>query len=424
MLDALLLKAVAGSVFLAVYLLILLGLRELTVASLAGVAILLLMRILSPHAMWFYVDFDLVALLMGTMVVVEALDDVGFFRWVGLHVANLTGCDPLKTFLLFVLVSLLLDAFTGDSIVVFLAMVATITEISDLLEIDPRPFVLGLLFTVNIHVSTPMSDLPPLLIALGGGFDFLEYVSNIWLPCYASVGALLAVFVYLNRDVFLRMRPKYVRLPVRPGEVVKDKKLFLFSAGVFFAMIVGFVVGPYLGFSYGSVALIAAATLLILASGRIGPVLREVDWESIVSVMCLSMLVGGLEETGLIEDIAAALASGIGGSGPLGITVILWLSSLVSAMIDNIPYTIAMISVLKAMEAKGIYVYPLWWALAMGTGLGGNGTVVATYTNIVVLSGLSKRGYRIDPRAFARMGMMFVFLTTAIANLVLLLMFA
>ncbi|RLF13430.1 MAG: hypothetical protein DRN06_08645 [Thermoprotei archaeon] len=424
MLDALLSKAIAGLVFLAVYLLILLGLRELTVASLAGVAILLLTRILDPREMWLYVDFDLIALLMGTMVVIEALDDVGFFRWAGLHMANLARCDPLRTFLLFLLISLLLDAFTGDSIVVFLTMVATIMEISDLLEIDPRPLVLGLLFAVNIHISTPMSDLPPLLITLGGGFDFLEYMSNMWLPCYTSLGALLAVFIYLNKDAFLKMRPRYVRLPIRPEEVVRDKKLFWFSVSVFLAMIIGFMVGPYLGFSYGSVALIAAAILLIFAGGRIGPVLREVDWESIVSVMCLSMLVGGLEETGLIKDVAAILITGTGGGGPLGITIVLWLSSLTSAFIANIPYTIAMISVLRAMEAGGAHVYPLWWALAMGTGLGGNGTIVATYTNIVVVKEVSRRGYRIDPREFTRIGMMLVFLTTAITNLTLILMFA
>ncbi len=422
MLEVVLPKAIAGIVFLVVYLLVLLGLRELTVASMAGVAILLLTGVLRPDNMWAYVDFDLIALLMGTMVVVEALDDVGFFRWVGLHVADLTRCDPLKTFLLFTAVSLALDAFTGDAIVVFLAMVATIMEISSLLRIDPRPFVLGLLFTVNIHISTPMSDLPPLIIALGGGFDFVEYVSNMWLPCYASMGALLAVFIYLNRDVFLRMRPRYVRLPVRPREVIKDERLFRFSAGVFLAMVVGFIVGPYLGFSYGSVALIAAAILLILGGGKIGPVLREVDWESIVSVMCLSMLVGGLVETGLVDDLAGILAAGIRGDA-LGITAVLWLSSAVSAVIANIPYTIAMVSVLRAMEARGVYTYPLWWALAMGTGLGGNGTVVATYTNIVVVNEVSKRGYKIDPKRFTRMGMMFVGLTTLVANLVLVLMF-
>ena len=414
---------IAIAVFLGVYLLIMLGLRELTVASLTGVAILLLTGILDPVGMWRYVEFDLIALLMGTMVLVEGLDDIGFFRWLSLHVANITRCEPLKMFLLFVVVSLVLDAFTGDAIVVFLTMVATIIEVADLLDIDPRPFVLGLLFTVNIHVSTPMSDLPPLLIATGGGFGFGEYVANMWLPCYTSMAVLLAIFILLNRDVFIRMRPKFVRMPIRPEEVVEDPRLLWFATAVFGAMIVGFMIGPSFGFSYGSVALIAAAVFLIGAGGRIGPLIREVDWESIVSIMCLSMLVGGLEETGVIASLAEALASLIGGRGALGITVVLWLSSLVSAVIANIPYTIAMISVLRAMEAGGVHTYPLWWALAMGTGLGSNGTVVATYTNIVVLNETAKRGYKIDPKDFAKNGMVFVLLTTAVANLVLLAMF-
>ena len=418
------LKLIALAVFVGVYLLVMLGLRELTVASLTGVAILILVGILDPKGMWGHVDFDIIALLIGTMVVVEALNGIGFFRWIALHVANITKCDPLKMFLLFIVVSLALDAFTGDAIVVFLTMVATIIEVSDLLDVDPRPFVLGLLFTVNIHISTPMSDLPPLIIAAGGGFTFFEYVSNVWLPCYASIAALLTIFIYMNRNVFLGMRPRYIRMPISPSEVISDRKLFYFSTSIFLAMMVGFVIGPPLGLSYGSVALIAAAILLIVGGGKIGPLIREVDWEAVVSVMCLSILVGGLEQTGLIEDIAAFLASCIGGGTPLGITVILWLSSLVSAMIANIPYTIAMVSVLKTMEAQGVYTYPLWWALVMGTGLGGNGTIVATYTNIVVVNEASKKGYRIDPKAFARTGMTFVFLTTAITNVILLAMFS
>ena len=411
-------------VFIAVYLLIILGLRELTVASLAGVAILLLTGILRPDTMWHYVDFDVIALLMGTMVVVEALNDLGFFRWLSLHVAGLARCDPLKTFLLLLAVSLALDAFTGDAIVVFLTMVATIMELAELLEIDPRPFIMGLLFTVNIHISTPMSDLPPLLIATGGGFGFLEYVANMWAPCYASIAALLAVFIYLHKDVFLKMRPKYTALPIRPSQAIRDRKLFWPAVGVFLAMIVGFVVGPYVGLTYGSVALIAAAILLIVGGGRIGPLIREIDWESIVSIMCLSMLVGGLVETGVINDLAAFLVPSLGNGGPLDITAMLWLSSAVSALIANIPYTIAMISVLKAMEAQGANTYPLWWALAMGTGLGGNGTVVATYTNIVVVKEVSRRGYKLDPRAFTKLGMLFVLLTTAVTNIVLLVLFA
>jgi len=106
------------------------------------------------------------------------------------------------------------------------------------------------------------------------------------------------------------------------------------------------------------------------------------------------------------------------------VTTLLWASSLVSAFIANIPYTIAMVSVLKAMETQGANVYPLWWALALGTGLGGNGTLVATYTNIVIANEVSKRGYRVDPKKFVKVGMTFVFLTTAITNLILVAMFA
>jgi len=143
---------------------------------------------------------------------------------------------------------------------------------------------------------------------------------------------------------------------------------------------------------------------------------REVDWETVLSIACLLVLVGALEKTGAIHDLAQAIYPLLTAEF-LGPSALLWLSALISAVIDNVPFTTVMIPTLHEISPKA---GPLWWALAAGTCLGGNGTVIASYANLVVVGAASERGYRIDPKAFARRGMTLVLATTYMVNLALL----
>jgi len=411
-------KWIAVAVFLGVYLLIMLGLRELTVASLAGVTLLFTLGILSWEEIWHYMEFDVLALLIGVMIVARAMRQVGFFRWLGIHIANLVRCDPLKMMISFVLLSAAFTAFAGATVVVALMMSLVIMDITDILELDPRPFVLAIIFTVNIAgMSTSVSSLPTILIAAALNLDFWAFAVRMWPLTLAGIGGLLAVLLFSFRRELMRARPRFRRLPVAPSEVIRDRKLFYFCTVMLFLMIFGFATGFFVGLKPGAVAIIVASTTLIIAGHRIGPVVREVDWETVLSIACLLVLVGALEKTGVIADLAGAI-SPLLGMELLGPTAVLWLSALLSAAIDNVPFTITMISVLHAVTREAS---PLWWALAAGTCLGGNGTVVASYANLVVVSTASERGYRIDPKSFTRIGMPLVLITTAIVNAVLIL---
>ena len=415
-------KLIAIGVFVVVYALILLGLRELTAASLAGAAVLLLLGVLTPEEAWAHVDFDVIALLIGVMIVSRVLSYVGFFRWLGIHMANLVRCDPLKMMVLFLCVSAVLTGFAGATVVVALMMSMVVMEIMDILELDPRPYILGVIFAVNIAgMSTSVSSLPTILIASAWHLGFIDMISKMWAPTLVDILVLVALMVLFNRKRLMRARPAYTRMPVSPSEVITDKKLFLFSCAMFILMVLGFVAGPAIGLTPGAVALITAAILLIVGGKRIGPVVREVDWETVLSIMGLLIIVGALEKTGAIADFASFIAPELTAGETLGLTVMLWSSSLASAIVDNVPLTIAMISTLKAMGKAGLSVARLRWALAAGTCLGGNGTIIASYANLVVVGQASEKGYKIDPRTFMRIGMILVLATTAASNLVLLL---
>ncbi|HDI01919.1 MAG TPA: hypothetical protein ENF78_05780 [Candidatus Bathyarchaeota archaeon] len=412
-------KWIAVAVFVGVYLLIVLGLRELTVASLAGVTLLLLLGVLSWEETWHYVDFDIMALLIGVMMVARMLSHVGFFRWLGIHMANLVRCDPTKMMVFFIVVSALLTSFAGATVVVALMMSMVAIEIMDVLELDPRPLVLSLIFTVNIAgMSTSVSSLPTILIASALRISFWDFLSHMWLPTIVSVGALLGSLFLFFRHSFLSARPKFRRIPIDPSEVIADKKLFVLYASLFVAMIIGFIIGPYFGLMPGAVALIVASIMLIVGGKRVGPVVREVDWETVLSITCLLMLVGALDKWGVITDLAAIMAPALMGNKLVGATAVLWSSAIISAFIDNVPYTITMRSTL--IEVCGLRPGPLWWALAAGTCLGGNGTVIASYANLVVASAASEKGYKISPKAFAKLGLPLVLITTAISNLAIL----
>ena len=413
------LKLVAIVVFLSVYLLIMLGLRELTVASMAGVTLLLLLGLLSWEEVWHFIEFDVLALLIGVMIVMRLMGQVGFFRWLGIHIANLAKCDPLKMMVFFVLISALLTGFAGATVVIALAMSLVAMDIADMLELDPRPFVIAIVFSVNVSgMSTSVSSLPTILIASRLGMTFWEFCAMMWAPTLASLGALLALLMATYRAELSRAKPRFRRMPISPSSVITDRRIFTVSLVLFVGMMVGFAVGPSFGIKPGAIAVITASIMLLVAGKRAEPVIREVDWETVISVACLLVLVGALQKHGVIADLAAVMAPYLAHE-LTGATLVLWLSALISAFIDNVPFTMTMISTFSLLDDEEGAEH-IWRALAAGTCLGGNGTIIASYANIVVVRAVSRKGYRIGPKSFLKTGMKFVLFTTAVTNLVLL----
>ena len=149
-------------------------------------------------------------------------------------------------------------------------------------------------------------------------------------------------------------------------------------------------------------------------------ILKEVEWSTLLFFGSLFVVVGALEKTGWMSLISQGMLSLIGGSMPLGITIVLWVSSLTSAFIDNIPFAAAFIPVLSELGRSGLNVYPLWWALAAGTGFGGNGTMIGASANIIAVGVAQARGVKISFAEFAKIGMVVLVTTTAVANVILL----
>ncbi len=425
-------KLISLIVFVAVYILIILGLKELAVASLMGVVTLLLLGMIFPgeelltwNEAWHYIDFDVIALLIGVIMAAKMLRHVGFFRWLGIYIANFVRCDPFKLMIFFTIASALLNSLVGATVVISLVMSIVALEIMSFLELDPRPVILAIIFTVNITgMSTSISSLPTILIASALGLSFWDFASAMWLPSVVCVFILIILIALKYRETFLAEKPRLEVIPISPSQVIPNKKLFAFFFAMFVLMILGFVFGPEFNLKPSEVAIIVASIMLIVGEKYMRLVIREVDWETILSIICLSVLVGSLEKSGLISDLSTLIAKGVLSGRAIGLTLILWLSALISAFIDNVPYTMTMIPALKNIGKMGFDISYLWWALAAGTSLGGNGTIIASYANIVVINEVSKRGCEIDASTFTKLGLPLVLISTVVVNILLLLMYS
>jgi len=153
-------------------------------------------------------------------------------------------------------------------------------------------------------------------------------------------------------------------------------------------------------------------------------ILNKVEWSTLLFFGSLFVVVGGLEKTGWLTLVSGSMAQLIGESEFVGISLVLWVSSISSAFIDNIPFTAAFIPVLRELGRTGVDIYPLWWALSAGTGLGGNGTIIGASANVIAAGIAQARGVKITFSEFAKAGIVVMFLTTSLANLILLLMFS
>ena len=419
-------QLIALLIFLATYALLATGYRERTIAAMAGVGAIWVFGILSPQEMTSYVDMNAIGLLFGMMIIVGALREAQFFRWVGVRVANACHCRPMHLLVVFMLMTAGLSALL-DNVTTVLFMVTVTIDIAELAKLDPKPYILSEIAASNIGgTATLIGDPPNIMIATATGFSFLDFLVNIG-PI--SLVALAISVLYSRREFGKRLmeagaaaeKEKAGELPIIPSDVAPDRRLLWTGLATLCGAVVLFSLQEMVGIYPTVVALAAAVILLFVGGPRMPEILREVEWSTLIFFGSLFIVVGALEKTGWMSLVAQSLAPLVGESRILGVSAVLWISSLTSAFIDNIPFTASFIPVLTNLgNSSGAAVYPLWWALSAGTGLGGNGTIIGASANVIATGLAQARGVKITFVEFAKVGMVILLLTTVVANLILL----
>jgi Na+/H+ antiporter NhaD/arsenite permease-like protein len=426
---------VAGLIFLITYAVIVSERLNRTVVALAGAALMVAFGVINQQEALQSIDANTIALLVGMMIIVNILRRTGIFRYAAWGTAVALGGDPWRMMVGFALFTAVASALLDNVTTILLLVPVTIALCEDL-GLDARPFLITQVIASNIGgTATLIGDPPNILIGGATGLDFLAFLTNL--------GPLVLVLLPLMIGGFWLAYGRNGRLgtpePARQQALVEaegsehfaDPRLLRLSLAVLAMTIVGFFLHGALHYEAGTIAIFGAVALLLLSQIDPHDVLAEVEWSTIFFFIGLFIVVGGIEATGLMEVIASRVVGVIGGNVVVAALGLLWFAGIASAIVDNIPAVATLIPLTFAIarllfpELAGLgdfelaahpTVTPLWWALALGACLGGNGTLVGASANVVAVGIAERRGDHIGFWGFTRVGLPFAVGSLVIAS--------
>ncbi len=343
------------------------------------------------------IDWSTILFLAGMMVMVEGMARVGFFRWLCMCIAKLVHYKTVPIFFAFMCMSFVLAMFI-DSITVILFLASITIELARLLKFKPVPMILAEIFCANLGGSATMCGDPPnIIIGTQLGYTFTDFITNTGVMAIISFVFVLVYFYIVMRNELVgnATETDFANLP-SPESAITDKTGFIINTIIFIGAVILLVTHAT---THLTVAFIGAAVAIvtIITSGKhAGEIIKKVDYKTLLFFVGLFIVVCGLEHTGVLEVIAGFIQKLSGGNTYLMIGIIIWISAVASAFIDNIPFAATMVPVIRALSATtGIDIDILAWSLAMGTDIGGSATPIGASANVVGTSAAAKAGYPI-----------------------------
>ena len=386
------------------------------VVALAGAALVMMLGIMPFDEALEHVDFNTLGVLFGMMLFVGVVKLSGLFEYLAVKCAHLAKGDPWRIMLLFVLLTALLSAFL-DNVTTVLLMGPMTLNICKLLKVDPVPFFLTEIMASNIGgTATLIGDPPNIMIGSAAGYGFANFIMVDAPAVIVILAVVCAVFYFLyGRKLSAPASEISAVLALEPADYVKDHRLLRVSVVMICLVVAGFMGHGALGWESSVVALVAAALILLVSRADIDTALAQVEWTTLVFFAGLFIIVGAMTATGVIDMLAAWLVGVTGGNVFLTMLVLVFGSALVSSFLDNIPFVATMIPILGSMQATGMDVTPLWWAVSLGACLGGNGTLIGASANVVLSDISRKNGHTITFVQYLKVGFPLMLLTVAIA---------
>ena len=344
------------------------------------------------------INWSTILFIAGMMVMVEGMAKAGFFRWLCMRLAKIVHYKPVPLFLAFMAMSAFLAMFI-DSITVILFLAAVTVELGKLLRFDPIPMILSEIFCANLGGSATMCGDPPnIIIGTALGYSFGDFLFNTGLMASISLILVMIYFYFVFRKQLsaVHITAEDIASLPDPASVVTSRKEFIISTMIFACAVLMLVTHAQTGLTVAFIGVFIAVVSLIAAGTDAPKILRRLDHPTLIFFVGLFIVVGGLEETGILESIAGLIGALSGGNVRLMIAIIIWLSAVASAIVDNIPFAATMIPIIKSLAAsQGIPLTTLAWALAMGTDVGGSATPVGASANVVGVSVAAKNGHMI-----------------------------
>ena len=351
------------------------------------------------------INWATILFIAGMMVMVEGMAKAGFFRWLCMKIAYLVKCRTVPIFITFMIMAAVLSMFI-DSITVIMFLAAVTIELATLLKFNPVPMILSEIFCANLGGSATMCGDPPnIIVGTSLGFSFFDFLTNTGL-CAAICLVISMIFLYFafRKEIAgSKQEPVDLSKFPKPSEAITNKKDFIISSIIFGLAVLLLVTHATTHLTVASIGLFIAAVTLIAFGRHAKELLRKVDYKTLLFFIGLFVVVSGLEETGILKLIANFIGDISGGDVRLMIAIILWVSAIASAFVDNIPFAATMVPVIQSLaESSGVPISTLAWSLSIGTDIGGRATPIGASANVVGTSVAQKNGYPIGWGKYCR----------------------
>lgn len=343
------------------------------------------------------INWATIIFIAGMMVMVEGMAKAGFFRWLCLTIAKAVKYKVMPILVTFMIMSAVLSMFI-DSITVILFLAAVTVELSQLLKFSPVPMVLAEIFCANLGGSATMCGDPPnIIIGTALGYSFADFLTNTGLIAGIALIAIIIFFFFAFKKELTANKDEKIDPSTfpNPGDAIENKKDFIVSTIIFIIAIVLLVTHAQTGLTVAFIGVVIALITLITSFKHIGVILKKVDYKTLLFFIGLFIVVGGLEQTGVLEMIASFIEKVCGGNVFAMVLIIMWISAIASAFVDNIPFAATMVPVIKSLAATtvGAELPVLAYALSVGTDIGGSATPIGASANVVGTSVISKAGH-------------------------------
>jgi len=368
------------------------------------------------------INWATIIFIAGMMVMVEGMAQVGFFRWLCMKIAHLVHYKTIPIFITFMIMSAVLAMFI-DSITVILFLAAVTVELAGLLKFNPVPMILAEIFCANLGGSATMCGDPPnIIIGTSLHYSFADFISNTGVIAGVSM-VFVVVYFYLWFRKELSKKTGEVTEDLEhlnPNKAITDKKGFAISCVIFAVAVVLLITHAQTGLTVAFIGLFIALVTLITSGKAALNLLKKVDYKTLLFFIGLFIVVGGLEETKVLEVIADFIGNVSGGNMYIMVGIIIWLSAIASAVVDNIPFAATMIPIIKTLAASDPATEQLLaWALSMGTDIGGSATPIGASANVVGIAVAEKEGHHIGWGTYCKAVMPVTILVLIISTVII-----
>ena len=405
------------AVFLITYIFIIADKIHRTIVVWMGAALIIVLGVINQEKAIEHVDFNTILLLIGMMVIVGITRKSGVFEYLAIKSAKMVKGEPVAILIVLGLITAVASALL-DNVTTVLLMVPVTYALTDRLEISPMPFLFTEIFASNIGgTATLIGDPPNIMIGSATGLGFMDFITNLALPAALILVITIVCLVFIYRKDLTADNDKIERLMVlNEIDYIREWSILKKSLWVLGLTILGFMLHQSLHLESATIALLGAGLLMLITREEPEEILLSIEWPTIFFFAGLFILVGGLQVNGVISLIAQKSLQITGDSVFFTGTLVLWLSAIASAFVDNIPFVATMIPLLQDIgQLSHMPMGSIWWALALGACLGGNGTLIGASANVIVAGIAERNGTPIKFIEFLKIGFPLMLLSIAIS---------